>query len=180
MPYSPYLLLKYRCHINVEVCLSVRGVKYLYKYVHKGPDRAMVGLHTTNNARNEIDRYRDMRSLGSAEGCWRTFNFGLYTRSPPVHALCLHLENGQRTYFAEGMERDALANGPPAAELLAWFAHVRSLRPEDRVATNLWYARNALISSHHPHQHGANLSPHVHVHAFVHLCACTACIQFCH
>ena len=48
VPYSPYLLLKYKCHINVECCLSVRGVKYLYKYVHKGPDRAMVALHKSD------------------------------------------------------------------------------------------------------------------------------------
>ena len=33
-PYSPYLLLKYECHLNVEVCFSVESVKYLYKYVY--------------------------------------------------------------------------------------------------------------------------------------------------
>ena len=31
VPYSPYLLLKYGSHINVEVCVSVESVKYLYK-----------------------------------------------------------------------------------------------------------------------------------------------------
>jgi hypothetical protein len=36
VPYSPYLLLKYNCHINVEVCSSIRSVKYLYKYVYNG------------------------------------------------------------------------------------------------------------------------------------------------
>lgn len=39
VPYNKYLLLRYDCHINVEVCLSVESVKYLYKYVYKGPDR---------------------------------------------------------------------------------------------------------------------------------------------
>ena len=34
VPHSPYLLLKYECHLNVaEVCASVESVKYLYKYV---------------------------------------------------------------------------------------------------------------------------------------------------
>jgi hypothetical protein len=100
VPYSPYLLLKYQCHINVECCLSVRGVKYLYKYVHKGPDRAMVSVRTQSTEPrpvNEIQQYQDLRSMGSSEGCWRTFNFAMYSRSPPVHALCIHLENGQRT-----------------------------------------------------------------------------------
>ena len=132
VPYSPYLLLKYQCHINVECCLSVRGVKYLYKYVHKGPDRAMVALHTAGDALNEIALYRDMRSMGSAEGCWRTFNFAMYSRSPPVHALCIHLANGQRVCFVEGAERAALEAGPPTTELLAWFQCVRDLAPADR------------------------------------------------
>ena len=66
VPYSPYLLLKYNCHINVEACISVRGVKYLYKYVFKGPDRSMVALHT--NSADELDEvgyYQDMRSMGN-------------------------------------------------------------------------------------------------------------------
>ena len=134
MPYSPYLLLKYQCHINVEVCLSVRGVKYLYKYVHKGPDRAMVALHTNQGALDEIKLYQDVRSLGSSEGCWRTFNFAMYSRNPPVHALCLHLENGQRTYFQEGAERAAVDAGPPTTCLTAWFRCVRDLAAHERQA----------------------------------------------
>lgn len=33
VPYNPYLSLKYNCHINVEVCASIKCVKYLFKYV---------------------------------------------------------------------------------------------------------------------------------------------------
>src|SRR5439155_7405394 len=32
VPYNPYLCQKYNCHINVEICSSIRSVKYLYKY----------------------------------------------------------------------------------------------------------------------------------------------------
>ncbi len=28
--------MRYKCHINVEVCSSITVVKYLYKYVYKG------------------------------------------------------------------------------------------------------------------------------------------------
>ena len=40
VPYNPYLLL--RCHINMEICISTMASKYLYKYLTKEPDRAMV------------------------------------------------------------------------------------------------------------------------------------------
>ncbi|KAF0773372.1 hypothetical protein AaE_002169, partial [Aphanomyces astaci] len=35
VPYTPYLVHKYNCHINVEVCTSTKAVKYLYKCVYK-------------------------------------------------------------------------------------------------------------------------------------------------
>ncbi|CAB4416166.1 unnamed protein product [Rhizophagus irregularis] len=38
--YNPYLTTKYNCHINVEICSSIATVKYLFKYVYKGHDRA--------------------------------------------------------------------------------------------------------------------------------------------
>jgi hypothetical protein len=44
VPYSPYFCLKYDCHINVEFCASPLAAKYLFKYVYKGSDRAMVSM----------------------------------------------------------------------------------------------------------------------------------------
>ncbi len=44
VPHNPYLLLKYQCHINVEVVASIAAIKYVYKYVFKGPDRIMAKL----------------------------------------------------------------------------------------------------------------------------------------
>ena len=37
IPHNRFFTLKYDCHINVEVCISVESVKYLCKYVYKGP-----------------------------------------------------------------------------------------------------------------------------------------------
>ena len=38
VPHNVELLGKYECHLNVEVCTSIKAVKYLYKYTYKGPD----------------------------------------------------------------------------------------------------------------------------------------------
>ncbi|GBM57382.1 hypothetical protein AVEN_171506-1 [Araneus ventricosus] len=43
IPYNPWLSKKYNAHINVEVCASVKSVKYLY-YVCKGHDAASITL----------------------------------------------------------------------------------------------------------------------------------------
>ncbi len=40
VPYNFHLATKYHAHINVEICSFISAVKYLYKYVYKGPDRA--------------------------------------------------------------------------------------------------------------------------------------------
>ena len=44
VPYSPALLLKYQCHINVEVCSSFQSVKYVHKYIYKGHDSTNVNI----------------------------------------------------------------------------------------------------------------------------------------
>jgi hypothetical protein len=38
--YNLHLATKYHVHINMEICSSISAVKYLYKYVYKGPDHA--------------------------------------------------------------------------------------------------------------------------------------------
>ena len=45
VPYNRFLLLKFTAHINVEIYSTVNSVKYLYKYVYQGHDRAVVDLN---------------------------------------------------------------------------------------------------------------------------------------
>uniref|UniRef100_K3ZD88 Helitron helicase-like domain-containing protein n=1 Tax=Setaria italica TaxID=4555 RepID=K3ZD88_SETIT len=57
VPYNPYLLHFFNCHINVDVCSSIRAVKYLFKYIYKGHDRASVSV-TGADDEGEIDEIR--------------------------------------------------------------------------------------------------------------------------
>ena len=52
VPYNPYLLLKYNAHINVELCSTVKSVKYLYKYIYKGYDCANVQINLREPSNN--------------------------------------------------------------------------------------------------------------------------------
>ena len=63
VPYNPYLTTKYDCHINVEICSSITAIKYLFKYVYKGHDRATVEVR--NN--DEIGLYLDARYISASE-----------------------------------------------------------------------------------------------------------------
>ena len=47
--YNPWLLLKYRCHINVQIAANLKTFKYCYKYVFKKPDEAAVVIDEIEN-----------------------------------------------------------------------------------------------------------------------------------
>ena len=44
VPYNPEIVKKYKCHISVKYCASIMSIKYVYKYLHKGHDRAFVKI----------------------------------------------------------------------------------------------------------------------------------------
>lgn len=67
VPYNPALLLKFKSHLNCEVVHSVLTVKYIFKYITKGPDRLniMLRLEEDNQPGGAADRieavHRDLR-----------------------------------------------------------------------------------------------------------------------
>jgi hypothetical protein len=46
VPYNPYPLQYFNCHINVEACGNIKVIKYLFKYIYKGHDRACITVGT--------------------------------------------------------------------------------------------------------------------------------------
>ncbi|CAN1153065.1 ATP-dependent DNA helicase PIF1 [Linum perenne] len=42
VPYNRHLIIKYQAHINIEICHKGQLIKYLFKYITKGPDRQTV------------------------------------------------------------------------------------------------------------------------------------------
>jgi PIF1-like helicase/Helitron helicase-like domain at N-terminus len=128
VPYNPKLLLRYNAHINVEVCTSLRAVKYIYKYCYKGFDCASIRVGS-----NEIDNFVNYRYLSAPEACYHLFEFKMHDRSHCVIRLAVHLENQQGVTFQEGEEQNAIDNS--GSTLLAWF----QLNASDPLARNFLY-----------------------------------------
>ncbi|XP_021747560.1 uncharacterized protein LOC110713417 [Chenopodium quinoa] len=64
IPYNPYLLAYFNCHLNVEVCSTIKTVKYLYKYVYKGHDKISFNIVQTKDGvpmQDEIEQYQSGR-----------------------------------------------------------------------------------------------------------------------
>jgi len=118
--YNPYLLKRFKCHINVAKCNNLNAVKYLYKYVYKGKHHWLSSISTTHVCRlgydktemtltyirrnalgheidtdqyeyDEITRFLDFRYLGPCEAAWRIFEFPMQGRSHHVERLPIHL-----------------------------------------------------------------------------------------
>ena len=82
VPYNPYFSAKYHSHINVECVATFRTIKYCFKYIHKGPDRA-----TLEYEHDEIKQYIDGRYIGAPEGIWRTLHFDVHKQTPSIERL---------------------------------------------------------------------------------------------
>jgi hypothetical protein len=92
VPYNPYLLRLFNCHINVEACGSIKAVKYLFKYIYKDHDRASIAVreaHKEDSEGNvdEIKQYRDARWVTPSEALWRIYGVDLSDRYPIVLSL---------------------------------------------------------------------------------------------
>ncbi|ONM22734.1 hypothetical protein ZEAMMB73_Zm00001d006074 [Zea mays] len=117
VPYNPYLLRLFNCHINVEECGSIKAVKYLFKYIYKGHDRVSVVMRDAgkeNGDVDEIQQYRDARWVTPPEALRRIYGFELSQNSPSVMQLQLHLPNMHMVTFHERQMVERVVNRPGA------------------------------------------------------------------
>ncbi|CAN1781974.1 ATP-dependent DNA helicase PIF1 [Linum perenne] len=97
MTKNRHLIIKYQAHINIEICHKSQLIKYLFKYITKGPDRQTVVAETTSL--DEIAQYLDCRSISSYEAIWRLFEYPIHERKPNVVRLSIHMPLNQSIAF---------------------------------------------------------------------------------
>ncbi|KAL8606455.1 hypothetical protein ACOMHN_015544 [Nucella lapillus] len=132
VPYNPVISRIFQTHINVELCSSIKSIKYVCKYINKGSDMAVFGVEEDD--RDEVKMFQVGRYISSKEAAWRIFGFDIHERHPTVVRLAVHLENGQKVYFTEETTRRTVEE-PTATTLTAFF----SLCHSDDFAKTLMY-----------------------------------------
>ncbi|XP_076945952.1 uncharacterized protein LOC143617209 [Bidens hawaiensis] len=96
---------RYQAHINDEWCNQAGSIKYLFKYINKGPDRATVSVVQNNEGvddlpeKDEIKEYYDCRYISTCEASWRIFSFDIHYRYPSVMRLPFHLPGQQQVVY---------------------------------------------------------------------------------
>ncbi|CAN0897211.1 ATP-dependent DNA helicase PIF1 [Linum grandiflorum] len=121
VPYNRDLVVKYQAHINVEICHKGQLIKYLFKYITKGPDRSEVLAE--NSQPSEIAQYLDCRSISAYEAVWRLFKFQIHERSTPVTRLSVHLPGEQPITYEEHQSLASIVTRPDIEKtmLTEWF-----------------------------------------------------------
>nr|KAJ0203799.1 hypothetical protein LSAT_V11C500249280 [Lactuca sativa] len=86
-------------HINVEWCNQGSFIKYLFKYINNGPDRATVLLY-----QQTMNVKLMMRYLSACEASLRIFKYDVHCSS--VVRLSFHLPNRQHIVYGEDDDID--------------------------------------------------------------------------
>jgi len=131
VPHNVYLSTKYDAHINVEVCNNIRAVKYLFKYVYKRHDRAIVEISRQNDNAiegnvvevDEIKKYLDCRYVSASEVTWHIFKFDIHEQFPTIEHLQYHLPNQQMVLFDDDddVQEVATRSAISGTTLTEWF-----------------------------------------------------------
>ncbi|XP_022041196.1 uncharacterized protein LOC110943770 [Helianthus annuus] len=133
VPYNAMLLKKYQCHINVEWCNQTGSIKYLFKYINKGPDRVTASIYQSTTTANvnkqneemtnnqnlsnktevdEVKAYLDCRYILACEAAWRIFKFDIHYRVSSVEILSFHCEDGQAIVYDDNSNLCDVVSNP--------------------------------------------------------------------
>ncbi|XP_021980234.1 uncharacterized protein LOC110876369 [Helianthus annuus] len=121
VPYNKRLLKRYQAHINVEWCNQAGSVKYLFKYINKGPDMATAVVSSDTSStikekpKDEIKEYYDCRYISACEASWRIFSNEVHYRYPAVMRLPFHLPGQQNVVYGADDNIDNVLSKPSVA-----------------------------------------------------------------
>ena len=122
VPYNRELCLKFHAHINTEVCTQSMLIKYLFKYLTKGPDRIRAVLENNICSENlteiniyevdEIKNYINYHYITPYEGIWRLYEYPIHHRKPSIQRLSIHLPHTQNITYHSNQRLENILKKP--------------------------------------------------------------------
>ncbi|KAM0861062.1 hypothetical protein ACQ4PT_046137 [Festuca glaucescens] len=128
--YNMTLLKILQAHLNVEWCNKTHVIKYLYKYVTKGPDFSKTLFERIKNTGDpedddidEIEEYRTCHYICANDSFWRCYGFDIHSKQPSVERLVVHLLGKHVVRFRALANLPALVNNSLLQKtmLAEWF-----------------------------------------------------------
>ncbi len=123
VPYNPWMLFKYRTHINVEIAAKVSVIAYLYKYLFKGGDRARYEVRKTADDVEIVDEIADWKQgmyTSASEASWLTASYDKFNSTPCVDILDVHVIDPHSIEQASGSsEFEKYVFRPPEVDAYA-------------------------------------------------------------
>ncbi|XP_044578930.1 uncharacterized protein LOC123261402 [Cotesia glomerata] len=155
VPYNPELLKAFNRHINVEVVCSITVVKYLFKYVYKGHDKAVIIVngsipntteeaHASHDSRDDPDNFNtvndydeirnfvDARYVGPVEAVWSIISKDLQDKSHSIIRLPVHLPNEQSITINDNCTKEELQEALEKKSMLIDFFKLNERDPNAR------------------------------------------------
>ncbi|XP_010480490.1 PREDICTED: uncharacterized protein LOC104759239 [Camelina sativa] len=152
VPHNLPLLKKYKAHINVKWCCKTEAIKYLFKYVTKGVDKATIvvekntgsteGDGTSNKNTEDVDeirKYQECRYLSACEVMWRIFAFDIHYSQPALLRLSLHLRDQQPVTYSADQSLESVISRPGIDRTM--FTEWMKTNKTDSFARTLTYAQ---------------------------------------
>lgn len=113
----------------MEICATVKAVKYIHKYIYKGCDQTTLRFDKTNEVRQHLNG----RYIGPMQAVWELMEYAVHEEYSPVHHLPIHLPGQQPIYFGEDLFVAELQTRMESAqsELMDYFGY-KSLHANGR------------------------------------------------
>ncbi|XP_023768468.2 uncharacterized protein LOC111917042 [Lactuca sativa] len=149
-PYHKLLLKRYQAHINVEWCNQGASIKYLFKYINKGPDRATVAVVPNNNADDNDDVVDEIKNyynyMSACEASWHIFKFDVHFRTPSVARLPFHLPGQQNVvYGADDDIEDVLNKQSVSSSMFLTWMECNEHNKEARLSLDEDHVKNLTL-----------------------------------
>ena len=139
VPYNKFTAWKYNAHLNLEAVENVSALKYLFKYVAKGTDKAVFKIVPDENEPEQVyDQIRNWltgRYLSSMEASYRILAFPISQLDPSVKRLDFHLPGQQSVSYNPNEDKAKVLKRASQTMLTEWF----TLNQNDEIARNFTY-----------------------------------------